>query len=78
MCSYIIKLSSKNIVAVMTTADADDDDDNDNNIIHNIYAILSTKNLDVARIRAPKQEPNMITYESICILWFLHENILPK
>jgi hypothetical protein len=77
MCSYIIKLSNKNIVAVMTTADADDDD-NDDNIIHNIYTILSTKNFDVARIRPPKQEPNMITYEPSCILWLLHENTLPK
>jgi len=47
-------------------------------IIHNIYAILSTKNFDVARIRPPKQEPNRITYEPSCILWFLYKPTLPK
>ena len=62
----------------MTTVDAADDDDNDNNIIHNMYAILSTKNYDVARIRLPKQEPNIITYEPSCILWFLYKHTLPK
>ena len=43
-----------------------------------MYAILSTKNFDVVRIRPPKQETNSIIYEPSCILWYPYKPMLPK
>jgi hypothetical protein len=47
----------------MTIAGAVDDDDNKNNSIYLQFQV---------------QEPNMITYEPSCILWFPYKLALPK
>jgi hypothetical protein len=46
--------------------------------IPNIYAILSTKNFDLARMRPHKQEPNVATCQPSCILQCVYKPTLPK